>query len=295
MVKGNSKQSLDPTPGFLARLEQYSPAANWITSLLAILISVVSLRSSIDAQSKNEQREAGRAEIYLQGTPPIGGCVDPKSAETISGCRLIIKPSDPLVHVLRAVIQYPSSEFPNGRRKYDESYGSIELSLIDRTGYLSNRNREIFGSQNAIGPSASILPITITTYYRYNGAKYVNTSAYFLRYFVMNYGGRRVAIPNDLVYCGRLDGQPTFLVDPWIPSTIGFVDGGSTSVLFECMSKATWFEADKGRFRVSSNLAKRGIAEAQGNSFSMPIDVRTYTSTPIGETAYLRTWTRELR
>lgn len=268
-------------------LKEYGPAG---ASIVAVVISVASYLQTLRVQSDADARERVRAEIYFEGVAPLEWCTQAKTLEALADCGMQIKPADPAMRPLRIIVQYPASEFPDGRRNYDEAYaGNIAISLSKRADFLIDRIRRIHKLKDDKAAQVGLIPLTILSSYAYNGRKYWDASAYQLHYTVSWVNDRRVVLPAKLTYCGRLrDDWPVFLVDPWLPTAVGFDGEKSTALMFQCMGKATWFRMDRGRYVIVSDLAAK-VAASPPPPTSIPYDVRSFTSAPVGKPAPLHT------
>ena len=268
-------------------LKDYGPAA---ASVIAVIISVAGYLQTLQVQSDADARERVRAEIYFEGVAPMQACGSRSSPDDFENCGMQIRPSDPGMRPLRIIVQYPASEFPDGRRSYDEALaGGLTISLGTRSDFLAERIQRIHNLKGDDAARYGVIPLTILSNYTYNGRKYWDASAYHLLYTVSWTGGRRVVLPEKLTYCGRLRGDwPTFLVDPWLPTVVGFDEKESTALLFDCMGEATWFKIERGRYAIVSDLAAKLIERPPPPS-RLPYDVRGFSSAPVGNPAPLRT------
>lgn len=267
-------------------LKDYGPA---VASVIAVIISLAAYLQTMRVQADADARERVRAEIYFEGVAPLEWCPQARTPQALADCGMQIKPADPAMRPLRIIVQYPASEFPDGRRTYDEGYaGNLAISLSKRGEFLAERIRRIHKLNDDKTPRIGVIPLTIVSNYTYNGRKYWDVSAYNLHYTISWSEGRRVVLPARLTYCGRLrEGWPTFLVDPWLPTVIGFSDEKSTALLFECMGQATSFKLERGRYAIVSDLAANVIASPPPPT-SIPYDVRSFTSAPVGNPTPLR-------
>jgi hypothetical protein len=222
------------------------------------------------------QKEAEASRLYLDGAPSTKDCAEAVTSKRAVGCFLMVKPANPEIRLLRTIVTYPAAATWCGCSGAIQIGNPVPITVDSIKDYLVRRAYTFTKAAHSSGPLQVNLPIVISTEYDYKGKTNVDISAYFLSYRILRDTKSLSVIPAGLVYCGHLSRIPTFVVDPWIPTELGRSDQKTSSVLVECLEKATWFDSPKGRFRVTTDIAAGALKGGGFELNSVPAFVKDF-------------------
>jgi len=247
-----------------------------IISLIAVVGAVAKVVLYQQDQEEKAQKRAEAARLYLDGTPSTKTCGEAATSKQAVGCFLLLKPANTDIRLLRTIVDYPAAASPCGCSGTVQIGVPASITLDQIKPYLVRRTYTFTKAAASKTPLQVNVPVVITTQYDYKGSSNIDISAYALGYRILRDNYTTSVIPTGIVYCGRLSHIPTFVIDPWIPTEVGRTTQDTSSVLIECLQKATWFQTPHGRFRVTTDIASVAMKRGGFDTSSVPAFVKHY-------------------
>lgn len=264
---GTEATSINPVPppprrgGFLQQTpwKAIVPAVTILGILATIYFSHIAASRQKIAEARDVDKEEAQANILLAAKPSNEPCEVWEKGVGSKTCRLAIEPTDERKHIVEFQIHYPAP----GARFSHGTLGGSSITTSEAEDYLWTRAARQFGltdKDTYVAPRTALVPILIATKFEFEGKIYEDRSFYFLVYLFSSIGKDRVIVPVNVSYCGRLKGtdpEMDFLIDPWLPTEVGFSEKESHTAWLSCNRDVGWIYVKRGRYEIETDTAQR--------------------------------------